>query len=306
MVLQIHDFPECSRYEYVEQLKNYIDGSLYPVQDSIRYAVINSRDRKILTAAGIPEDSVFLLDNPVEEEEPLNGNDEAYIRLDKFFTDSQETYLPGKPILIYPVRTIRRKNVLEAGFLTKLLSFQANLFVTLPGISETEKTYSQTVEKAFADGLIKGVFGSGPKGEKAGFGFKEQIKASSAVISSSVQEGFGYLYVNALQWGKPLLARYLDILDGMMEVFADTGSLFYSNINVPLTEMEKEDLKKSYGMKIKSLERFLPDIAIAALEDQINTLLKKEHIDFSFLSVYRQLEFLKKPGTGDLRTRYRI
>ncbi|MCK5672078.1 MAG: hypothetical protein KAH95_01805, partial [Spirochaetales bacterium] len=66
IVLQIHDFPEASRYANLETLHKYVISPLYPIFPNIRYVTINSRDSNYLITAGIPEKMVFLLNNPVE------------------------------------------------------------------------------------------------------------------------------------------------------------------------------------------------------------------------------------------------
>ncbi len=293
MVLQIHDFPECARYEYVRKLQRHIKGSYYPVSPNVRYAVINKRDRKLLAEAGVPEPALFLLNNPLKETAPLANTipDKA---LDHFFTDTEPSYEPEHPIWMYPVRTIRRKNVLEAGLITRMLPEEPNLFVTLPGVSEAEKSYSALVEAAFSRGLIKGVFASGLKGAASGMNFMRQISASTVILSTSIQEGFGYLFFNALQWEKPLFARYLDILDGTESIFRNQAAAFYSNILVPFPKNDVQSLQNQYLHKIEKLSPLLPGIARSYLKRELALLFSSEGIDFSFLSTAMQFSFLDK------------
>ncbi len=292
MVLQIHDFPECARYEYIKRLKQYISGSYYPVSQNVRYAVINSRDRKLLTDAGISASAVFLLNNPLEKTAPLPAGrpDKSF---EDFFTKTEPSYLPGHPVYIYPVRAIRRKNVLEAGLLTRLLPEQTNLFVTLPGISDAEKDYSKMVESAFTRRLLNGVFASGQKGDSAGINFIRQISSSSVILSSSIQEGFGYLYFNALQWKKPLFARYLDILGGTETIFKDQRAVFYNKISVPLRKNKMEDLRSRYLQKINSISEFIPEASISSLKKETARTFAGDTVDFSFLSAQMQISFLE-------------
>ncbi len=292
MVLQIHDFPECARYEYIKRLKQYISGSYYPISRNVRYAVINNRDRKLLTDTGLSASAVFLLNNPLEETDllPDTRQDKAF---EEFFTKTEPSYLPGHPVYIYPVRAIRRKNVLEAGLLTRLLPEQPNLFVTLPGVSDAEKEYSQIVESAFSRGILNGVFASGQKGDKAGMDFIRQIASSSVILSSSIQEGFGYLFFNALQWGKPLYARYLDILGGTKTIFKDQSAVFYNKISVPLRKNEMENLHSRYLQKIHGISEFIPEASISSLKKEIARTFSGETVDFSFLPAQMQFSFLE-------------
>lgn len=296
MVLQIHDFPECGRYEYVSLLKRHIQESLYPQSESVRYAVINGRDKNLLEEAGLSKEQVYLLHNPVEETEQLPPENSSYREIDNFFSRTESSYSPGSPIIIYPVRSIRRKNTLEAGLLTWLLPRNTNLFVTLPGTSEAEKNYSMAVQHAFDDNLVTGVFASGLKGEEEGITFLKQIAASSGIISSSVQEGFGYLFINALQWRKPLYARYLDILRGTEEIFSGQKARFYTEIRIPISRAEKETLKELYKNNFEKISAVNPGIDTARLTRDLNVMLKGDLADFSYLPVPMQLKTLKKLG----------
>ena len=148
ILLQIHDFPECSRYENIAFLREYVKSSLYPVSPGVRYLVINNRDRDFLIQAGIDPAQVFLLHNPiVTDKKNLPERTDARKHLNKLFA-SQSSFVPDAPVLLYPVRTIRRKNILEAALICKISKYPVNLIVTLPGISEQEKPYSDLVEKS--------------------------------------------------------------------------------------------------------------------------------------------------------------
>jgi len=286
ILLHIHDFPECSRYDNLTDLQAAVKLPLYPKTKNIRYITINSRDRSILIASGLPENQVFLLNDPVEE----------YTRED---IDPEQTrkavreYFGTKdPLLFFPVRTIRRKNVLEAGLLSRLCLNPAFLIVTLPGISEKEKPYSDVVEDCFNENLIRGAWGTGVRTGTPPFA--DLISAVDAVISSSVQEGFGYLFINALQWRKPLIARSLPILEGITGIFAGHPHFFYPGVNVPADRQEKKELRKQYKEKFKKLTMHLPPEILKPLSIELEEILGKDSIDFSYLSVPQQVSILRK------------
>ena len=158
-ILHIHDFPECARYDNLESISIPLIGDPYPVLPNVVYCLINSRDRDKLIAAGIPEKQVLLLNNPVESTEPVEKPSEqqrlklrndlfAYFRKD--FPGLSED---GK-ILFYPVRSIRRKNILEAGLIASASEEAVNLIVSLPGVSSQERQYSDLCAESFSNGLI--------------------------------------------------------------------------------------------------------------------------------------------------------
>ncbi len=300
ILFHIHDFPECARFGNLSFLLDHVDLPLYPVFPNVRYGVINSRDRDVLIQAGLPEKTVFLLHDPVESlPDTAISQDAAKQALSAFAAGTGRLFHEKGVNLLYPVRTIRRKNVLEAALLTRLLPFRANLIVTLPGVSRKEKPYSDVVEECCRTGAVPGLWGTGADPLSPGF---ETVRAAAdIVISSSVQEGFGYLFLNALQWRRPLLGRRLDILEGIGSVFKGYPHMFYSALAVPLEEKMSRLLRKMYENRIAVLKRYFHGNEEELLKHQIRELLKQEEIDFSYLSPGLQQKLLLKAED----TRYR-
>lgn len=297
VLFHIHDFPECARFEYLHRLTTDLQNYRYPQGENIRYAVINGRDRQILVQAGIPEDQVFLLLNPLDEvHEGTIEKREAQRALEEAVKGRNVDFQSGAPILLYPVRTIRRKNSLEAGLIASCSAAPINLISTLPGVSEQEKHYSSIVEHCYRDHLIPGVWGVGDPRNEFGITFQEIVAASDILISSSVLEGFGYLFINALLWGKPLLARHLDTLEGIKDIFNEFSHYFYDSLYIPLTKDEKQCIENQYREYVEQLHPLLPEKSIARLKHQIYELIygREGVMDFSFLPVDIQLETLKR------------
>ena len=292
IVLQIHDFPEESRYSNLEALNKYVTRPLYSVCSNVKYVTINSRDRKYLITAGIPERMIYLLNNPVES---LKNKDDTnyYTKIDKILSKSKPSYIKNAPLIIYPVRTIRRKNVLEAGLLAICSTIPVNILPTLPGVSKTEMGYSKIVDSCFEDKLIPGAAQAGIVLESEGITFANIMNAGKIIISSSVQEGFGYLFINSLQWRKPLIARDLDIVKDFKNLFSAEFSNFYKSVDIPLKEVLRKELKIKYSEKISGLEKFLNKKIISNLQEQKKQIINKESIDFSYLSPLMQRNFLK-------------
>ena len=296
MVFHIHDFPESGRYTNLSSIHRYVTSPLYPVSSNVKYVTINSRDRNYLIRAGIPDDMVFLLNNPVgpiKKEKGERRLETDRNAIDKVLSNSAPSYIKGAPLLIYPVRTIRRKNVLEAGLLARCSRTSVNLLVTLPGISETEKGYSNLVDSCFNSGLVPGAAQAGIKAADGDISFLDLIDAGKLIISSSVQEGFGYLFINSLQWGKPLFTRDLEIIDGFRDIFKEDRSYFYDEIKIPLGNSLREILREHYHRKIMEVGIFLDKKIVSTLSQQIKLMLQMETIDFSYLSPSMQKEFLK-------------
>ena len=293
MLLHVHDFPECGRPANLQRLDAYLETPPYPTGTRIRYATINERDRRILSDAGIGE-SAALLTNPV----PLGpvappDSEGVHAALDEHCRKSNPGYIPGAPLLLYPVRAIRRKNILEAALLVRMLETPINLIVTLPGTSAQEKPYSDTVRKAYETGLIPGVWCPEATGDDR-LTYPRLASSCDAVVSTSVQEGFGYLFLNALHWQKPLLARYLDVLDGVLDLFGEYPRRFWADFRVPAETEMTERTKEAYSARIRKAEAALPPKSVKSMNAAVAKMAAGGGIDISFLSLEDQTKMLEK------------
>lgn len=304
MLLHIHDFPECARFDNLEKLTSAGVINPYPASGNIVYSLINGRDKRLLEQAGIPADRLFLLNNPVRTPSfPAAASAETekttLKRYYSYFAEDFPAAAPAAKTVFYPVRSIRRKNILEAGLLCAASDNPVNLVVGLPGTSNQESAYSDICSQCFREGLIPGVWGSGTVNAPEVPSYGEMLNLCDAIMSSSVQEGFGYLFINAVQLKKPLFARYLDILDGIRTVFPSDSSFFYNRISIPAEETWIKELKTSYIKKIESLKSFISSEASVKIKEDLNLLGSDGLIDFSYLSVEHQRTVLKRVKDSD-------
>lgn len=302
IVLQIHDFPECGRFANLGMLKAALSLDPYPLSPWVRYAVLNRRDREILIKAGVPERDVFLLENPVlrlpDSEPDSRSGKTIRPRLKSLFGQAFPRFDPKSPLLLYPIRTIRRKNALEAMLLGLLLERGANILITLPGVSVSERPYSDLVELMFADRLCPGLWGIGSQLQSYGIRFEDLVAASDLVLSTSVQEGFGYLFINSLLWSLPLAARDLDTLSGFKDdLFEDYPAYFYDAIRVPVRDAAS--VADAYRSKIKGLSELIPPLEQERLLGEVEQLFRDERADFSYLPVESQEELLREVADGN-------
>ena len=304
MLLQIHDFPERGRFQNLRFLRSVLTTSPYPLSPGVRYAVINANDRGVLLSAGVPEERVALLENPLAPYQAAAG-DRLSMRRSLAASRASFSCRPSAPLLLYPIRAIRRKNVLEAALLTRLLGEANNLGVTLPGISKPERDYSDLVSRAYTDGHVHGLWNIGTLLPEMGLGFHDLIAAADMVLSTSVQEGFGYLFVNTLQWGLPLAARDLETLAGLKDLFEGYPAFFYDKLVCPLDESRRGRLCELYRRKLNRLSDLLPAGRLTALEAEFSSLFGGEDVDFSYLPPDLQGEVLatlgRKKALGRLR-----
>ena len=329
-IFQIHDFPECARFENLAELRAHVTGSIYPVLPNLAYATINFRDRRLLIEAGIPDSAVVALPNPVPAPSDgglsaaagprgagatpgprelsgtggaAEGPDRKSIlhRLAVAAGERFPRFDPDGLLILYPVRAIRRKNVMEAGFLTRLLSSElstpANLILTLPGTSPLEKPYSDMVESAFEDGTLPGMAGIATELDAAGLSFEDLARAADLVISTSVQEGFGYAFFEAPLRGTPLLARYLDVLNGLDHLFEGYPHAFYRELRVPFESPSIDSIRAilriRYAEYLERASQNMPMTTHRRVEEQIGEMLDAATIDFSFLMPQIQYAYAK-------------
>jgi hypothetical protein len=294
IILQIHDFPECGRFENLRLLKSSLSLDPYPVSPWVRYAVLNLRDRDVLIRAGIPQQSVFLLENPVLHGPAPHRRRSIERTLKELFGGEFPRYDPGAPLILYPVRTIRRKNALEALLLCLLLSEAANILITLPGVSASERGYSDLVARLFADHLCPGLWGIGSILQQRGLSFEDLVAGSDLVLSTSVQEGFGYLFINSLLWSLPLAARDLDTLGGLKDLFTEYPAYFYDTIRVPVSDGPA--LTEAYRSKIRGLSALIPEADREHLLAEAELMVRDGLADFSFLPLREQENLVRRIG----------
>lgn len=237
MLLQIHDFPENGRFANLSRLKRATSIPLYPIAPGIHYLTINRRDHSVLSRAGVPADRLHYMPNPVASQSPTTPprRDEVRGLLENEFAGRFQGYRREGRLAFYPVRSIRRKNVLEAALGVSIAQEATNLIVTLPGLSSQELGYSNLVEELFLDGTISGMWGIGALPGADIPPFEDLARSMDFVISSSLEEGFGYLFIDALRWSKPLLGRRIDVLEELLPLLPEESTRLYSTLKVPVS-----------------------------------------------------------------------
>ncbi len=336
IVLHIHDFPESGRYGNLRVLADAGVTDMYPTGPNVHYVTINSRDREILLDAGVtpvtylPNPVEAVGDTgpappgeapsppdapppgqarpPAEATPPgqarppaeLPPHEQATPLRDRLI-DAYRSEFPrfGREdrIFLYPVRAIRRKNILEAALITMLQETPASLVVTLPGVSQAEKKYSAMVEHAFRDGTIPGLFGIGTSIDRFGIDFAELQSECDVIVSSSVQEGFGYQYIAPLLLGKPLIARRLEVMRDIEDLFDGYPHTWYERLLVPRETPSLSGpvslLRFQYDERIDRLEGSLPTKVVDTLREAVAELLEGDTIEFSFLLPQMQYVVLR-------------
>lgn len=305
-ILHIHDFPENGRYHNNISLTKEMRISLaYENTPHSVFSVINTHDKNILQNSGV---DVHLLPNIVL----FQGNDE-FVDADfdnevikknlahTYFHYLSDTYKHKDYLLFtYPVRCIRRKNVLEAGLLARMYEHYYQIptlyCLTLAGTSSSELPYSTLVESLFQSHNLNGFFNIGNSLESNNLDFNRICMASNIIISSSVQEGFGFSYLNAVGWNVPLLARNISVTQDIAPLLSSNWpNYWYDSVHIPRSLFSREQIKELseyYRIKILELSDLLSSEHVHSLSQQIENMFHSDNIDYSFLTIPMQYAIL--------------
>ena len=196
-LLQVHDFAEDNRPANYQRLSTawisptpeQIGGLLYPQAPHIHYATLTRRDADVLREAGVAAERLDSLPNPAAEFGPLPAAAEARERV------FAKLGLPADArLLVYPVRGIRRKNLGEMLLLAALAPADAYLAVTLAPKNPAEYVSFDCWNELARRLHLRCRFDTG--GEY-GAGYHDMLAAADAILTTSVAEGFGMVFLEA-------------------------------------------------------------------------------------------------------------
>lgn len=228
-----HDFSEDRRTNQ-EFLEEIINGEfelnpgnvMYPDKGNLVYVVLNSSDYWRLITYGIDNKNIELLPNPVAFEEKAQRSSENrqqiihLLRLD-----------PHKPIVTYPVRVIRRKNIAEFILLSILLTDKANWVVTQPPKNPVEIEHYEQWTAFCHEYNLPIVFEAGNKVD-----FLKLMSATDFCITTSLQEGFGMAFIEPWLMDIPVIGRDIDMVTRDIKSKGIEFPLLYEDIKIPLNE----------------------------------------------------------------------
>lgn len=293
LLLQIHDFAEDYRPENYRRLveaisasdKRCVDGYLYPVADSIRYATLTHGDAAALGDLGIPQNAVSILPNSVLiPSRSLPSKLESRTKVLRAFS-----LPPDARWCLYPVRGIRRKNVGELLLLARLLGERTHVGLTLRPTTELEaRSYGRwrSVAQRYTPNLHFDV------GQHADVSFLENVRAADLIVSTSVAEGFGMAYLEPWLMGREVIARRLP---GVTMDFESTGidlKRFYDRIPIPGERSWLEACRSETSSAERQAWSELPTSFRPVIEDDQE--IRSGTIDFARLTTNRQIEILQR------------
>jgi hypothetical protein len=274
LLLQPHDFAEDGRPDNYQRLKTALgdamDKTLYPVGNHIWYAPINSRDKRLMQQAGFNQ--IHPLPNPITPA-PI----------------SSLTPPTSHRMFVYPARAIRRKNLGEF-LLWSLIARPGDRFISTlaPKNPLAKPIYEEWVR--FAQELNLPVeFDAGNR-----IPFSDLIMNATALMTTSIAEGFGLAFLEPWLEGKPLIGRNLPEITSDFKNEGIELNALYDTLPIPLhwigATAFKQELETAMIKSYAAYDRpWKEDYLNRALQSMIQT----ETVDFGILSETLQRKVIR-------------
>jgi hypothetical protein len=252
LLLQIHDFAEDGRpLAYFHET--------YPAD--CHYGVINRRDYQILLKAGLKPDGLHLMENTVTE--PVGPQKPA----------------ADNPMVLYPIRAIRRKNIGEAILLSMYLKPDHPVVITLPPNSQADIISYRGWKKFAGDLKLNVVFDQGLNRD-----FETLVLSAESLISTSINEGFGFSFLEPWLFGKLLWGRRLIDVCRDFESNGIRLQHLYNGLYAPLEWIGLQKFRdKWHASVLKAETLFNFSLAASRLQDAFDLITSNGVIDFGLL-----------------------
>ena len=268
LLLQVHDFAEDGRPG------SYYRGQDYP--EDCHWAVINTRDRDLLIDAGARPEGVHYVANAVT---PL---------------PLPEVLPPPEPVMLYPVRAIRRKNIGEALLLSLFFKNRETLAVTLPPNNPADFPAYEGWKSFCAAGPAKVLFEASSRRPLA-----EWVGACQGMVTTSLAEGFGFAFLEPWTAARPLFGRKLP---GLCRDFTAAGMdlrHLYQGLSVPVEWLDKKALREKISRAVAAGRRAVGLEADPAVVDRFAALADQPLPDFALLDESLQKQVIRRVLTEE-------
>jgi len=255
VVNHCHDFPE-ERPANIEILKNLIpelsglplSQVLYPTFSRYRYITLNSCDHQGLLEKGVPGSRIHLVPNPVTLGSRITIGLKPALR-----NRICETlgFKQNRKICTYPVRAIKRKNIGEFILLAAMFTEEASFTITLAPKNPMELTEYNKWKDFCHKYEISVKFESG-----GSVNHEELINISDFCITTSMQEGFGMVYLEPWLAGTPVIGRDLPCITADLKMRGIEFQRLYPHILVRV----REELVDFKNLKTADQRKMITDI----------------------------------------------
>ena len=306
LLLQLHDFAEDFRASNYARLCEAASpgrppaAALYPQAPHIHYAVLNGRDFDVMRAAGVSSERLVRLPNPVPKMDGLPSKDLARRRLaERFGVDASQRFI------LYPVRCIRRKNVGEAllhAALARSPDDTAGSVVglTLPPLNPAEASIYEGWKRVAAELDLPCRF---DVGGPDGLSFAENLAAADLILTTSLAEGFGMVFLESWLTGLPLIGRDLPEITRDFTAMGVRFDWLHSRLEVPVdwigADKFRQTVLDAYRRTLRAYGRHEPE----DLAQQAQAKVRRGFVDFGDLDETLQEQVLRTVGQSDANRR---
>jgi len=306
---------------------------MYRDAANVLYLTINRVDIETLRMLGIHPGRIFLLPDPIdiekltqkalwEEEEwkreglPSGDYKEAFAHaLQDVASSTSQIFDPSLPALLSPVKVMRRKNVLESILLITLfqrMGSRFQLLVSLEANSSPDIKYANRLKQFVSEHSLPVLVGFGNRLVTGGkqrvirdqkpelFSLSDMIAFSKAVLTTSVMEGFGFVYHEGWLCGRPVIGRKIPEIVSDFEANGMNFNHMYDRLVVPLSDFPdfEKRLNAAYKRQVRiKITQEGKKLTLPPIQDIINAKILdtggEKGVDFADLDVEMQLEVIE-------------
>jgi FMN phosphatase YigB (HAD superfamily)/glycosyltransferase involved in cell wall biosynthesis len=263
IVLQIHDLAEDGRPANYPLIADH--PTLYPFSPRIHYAFLNSRDLRTFSEVGLPPKNATLLPNPI----PL-----PLASLRDLSASAVNSSSPT--ILFAPIRGIRRKNLGELVFLSALAPPHSWFAISRAPLNPDALPVHDHWRKFAASQRLPVEFDVTDRlapAADATSSFESWIENATHFVTTSVAEGFGMPFLEAIAHGKALLGRNLPHLTAEHSRHGIRAGHLYDRLLIPASWIDLKllrdhltvDLERTYRAYRRPLSQEFIDSTLARL-----------------------------------------
>ncbi len=282
LLLQPHDFAEDGRPANYRLLRERLapntpeefGSHLYPQGKHVHYALINPRDLRLLETVGVHPAQLHYVPNAVEIEHDAEDDDLL----------PEDAALLGDidRVFFYPARAIRRKNIGEF-LLWAALAAEGERYAIAraPKNPMARPIYDSWVQ--FSHSLKLPVqFGLGEQWRGT---FRALLRASSAIMTTSVAEGFGLAFLEPWLVKRPLLGRHLPEITSPLEKAGIDLSALYRRLDVPIEWVGRQNFRLEVDDQLKRVyESYGRILRQEDLECAITEAIQDDRVDVGKLN----------------------
>jgi hypothetical protein len=277
LLLHLHDLAEDGRPQNAPNL--HPTSSLYPFNPRTHYAFLNPRDLSIFLNAGLPTQNAHLLPNPITL--PL---------------DPTPPPTSSPPLIFYPVRGIRRKNLGEILLLATIAPHGTRFAISKAPLDPAALLIHQSWENLAQSSQLPVLFNVSdriPPTPTAPCDFQSWANHSTHWITTSIAEGFGMAYLESASHHRPIIGRNLPHITNSLP--PSIQNHLYDRLLIPADWINPQTLLDHLESSIRQTRRAwnLPPSPSSAREI-LSSLHHQNHLDFANLPESLQQSIILK------------